>query len=169
MPTIAISGGFDPIHIGHINMLRHARELAGREGILVVIVNNDAWLMAKKGFVHMPEQERVRIVQAFAGVDHVVLTRHTENDPDRSVCHILEELRPDIFANGGDRKPDGDPVPEVLLCEKLGIEMLYNVGKDEEIDGVSKPQSSTDLVRNLALHVGTFERFEKLKQTGKLV
>ncbi len=65
-------------------------------------------------------------------------------DPDRSVCRALEALQPDIFANGGDRKPDGDPVPEVDLCDKLGITMIYNVG----VGG--KVQSSSWLIAKAA-------------------
>jgi cytidyltransferase-like protein len=97
---VAVSGGFDPIHIGHVRMIREARALGDE---LVVILNNDNWLMAKKGFVFMPEAERQEIIEALEGVSKVVLTKHVENDPDRSVCEALREIHPDIFANGGDR------------------------------------------------------------------
>ncbi len=59
-----------------------------------------------------------------------------------SVCNELRELKPDIFANGGDRKPDGDPVPEVEVCNELGIEMVYNIGHG------GKVQSSSWLLKN---------------------
>ncbi len=123
--VVAVSGGFDPIHIGHIRMFREAKALGDR---LVVILNNDNWLINKKGYAFMPEKERVEVIKAIEGVDDVLLTHHTKNFTDRSVCAELTELKPDIFANGGDRKPDGDPVPEVDLCQKLGIEMLYGIG-----------------------------------------
>lgn len=140
MKIVAISGGFDPIHIGHIEMMKEARELGDR---LVVIVNNDNWLMAKKGFAFMNELERKTIVSAIRFVDGVILTNHQPNPTDMSVCAELEKLKPDIFANGGDRKPDGDPVPEVELCQKLGIQLIYNVGKSGKI------QSSSDLVKRV--------------------
>src|SRR6185436_12630732 len=108
-----------------VRMFREAKKLGDR---LVVILNNDHWLHDKKGFVFMPEKERKEILEAIAGVDEVVLTDHVPSDPDRSVCRILTQLAPTIFANGGDRKPDGDPVPEVALCEELGIQMVYNIG-----------------------------------------
>lgn len=138
MRTVAVSGGFDPIHIGHIEMMQEAKALGDK---LVVIVNNDNWLKAKKGFVFMPEKERADIIKAIRYVDEVVLTKHETNPSDMSVCQALEEIRPDIFANGGDRKPDGDPVPEVELCNKLGIKLVYNIGKSGKI------QSSSELVK----------------------
>lgn len=140
MPKIvAISGGFDPIHVGHIRYIQAARELGDK---LVVILNNDNWLMKKKGFVFMTAAERAEVLRAIRGVDEVIITSHPENTDDMSVRTELEQLKPDIFANGGDRKPDGDPVPEVELCNKLGIELIYNVGG-------GKTQSSSELVKKV--------------------
>jgi D-beta-D-heptose 7-phosphate kinase/D-beta-D-heptose 1-phosphate adenosyltransferase len=135
---VAVSGGFDPIHIGHVRMFNEAKALGDK---LIVIINNDAWLRTKKGQEFMSAEERKEIIEAFEAVDDVVVTSHGENDPDRSVCRELASIRPHIFANGGDRKPDGDPVPEVILCEELGIEMLYNIG----VGG--KVQSSSWLIK----------------------
>lgn len=136
MKIVATSGGFDPIHIGHIKLLKEAKSLGDR---LVVILNNDNWLKFKKGFVFMPEHERAEIIKAIRYVDDVIVTKHEPTTTDISICKELEELKPDIFANGGDRKPDGDPIPEVELCKRLGIEIVYNVGGD-------KAQSSSNLV-----------------------
>ena len=138
--VVAISGGFDPLHVGHIEMIKEAHDLGDK---LVVILNNDNWLKKKKGFAFMNEQERKTVIEAVRHVDEVILTNHPPDPTDMSVCTELEALKPDIFANGGDRKPDGDPVPEVELCEKLGIEMVYNVGKSGKI------QSSSDLVKRV--------------------
>ena len=134
MKTVAVSGGFDPLHIGHIELMEEAKSLGDK---LIVIVNNDNWLSLKKGQPFMPEAERKAIIEALRCVDEVVLTSHTEKDTDMSVCRELEKIKPDIFANGGDRKPDGDPVPEVEVCKKLGIEMVYNVGKSGKIQSSS--------------------------------
>jgi len=136
--VVAVSGGFDPIHIGHVRMIQEAKALGDR---LVVIMNNDAWLTDKKGFVFMPEAERREILEAIAGVDEVVITDHMPGDPDRSVVRALKLVKPHIFANGGDRKPDGDPVPEVAVCEELGIEMHYHIGHG------GKVQSSSELAK----------------------
>lgn len=139
--VVAVSGGFDPIHIGHIRYIKESRALGDH---LVVILNNDNWLHNKKGFVFMPEQERKEILEAIDGVDEVIITDHSLNDEDRSVCRALMAIRPHIFANGGDRHPDGDPVPEVLVCEELGIETVYNVGAG------GKVQSSSELAKHAA-------------------
>jgi len=139
--VVAVSGGFDPLHIGHVRMFQEAKKLGDE---LVVILNNDNWLADKKGSPFMPEAERKEIIEAIAGVDRVVITDHTEGDPDRSVCRILRDINPDVFANGGDRHPDGDPVPEVELCKALGIELHYNVGTG------GKVQSSSWLINKAA-------------------
>ncbi|OHA18421.1 MAG: hypothetical protein A2664_00555 [Candidatus Taylorbacteria bacterium RIFCSPHIGHO2_01_FULL_46_22b] len=132
--VVAVSGGFDPLHIGHVRMFEEARKLGDE---LVVILNNDQWLVAKKGYAFMPAQERKEIIESLRPVDRVMLTLHEENPQDMSVCAELKLLKPDIFANGGDRKPDGDPVPEVALCEELGIDMAYNVGHGGKIQSSS--------------------------------
>lgn len=134
---VAVSGGFDPIHIGHVRLMREARSLGDR---LVVIINNDNWLRLKKGYVFMPESERVEIIRAFPFVDKVILTDHKKNDPDMSVSRMLRALRPAIFANGGDRK-EGN-TPEDVACVELGIEMAYNAGTGGKI------QSSSWMIRD---------------------
>ncbi|MBI4239787.1 adenylyltransferase/cytidyltransferase family protein [Candidatus Uhrbacteria bacterium] len=131
---VAISGGFDPIHIGHIRYIQEATQLGDE---LVVILNNDNWLMAKKGYVFMPQDERKEILMAIRGVTRIVITKHEQNSPDKSVCDALREIQPHIFVNGGDRKPDGDPVPEVEVCRELGIEMVYNVGRGGKVQSSS--------------------------------
>jgi cytidyltransferase-like protein len=139
--VVAVSGGFDPIHIGHIRYIKESKKFGDE---LVVILNNDNWLKDKKGFAFMPEHERKEIIEAIEGVDRVVLTDHAPGEffIDKSVCRTLRTLKPHIFANGGDRKPDGDPIPEVELCDELGIKMIYNVGRG------GKVQSSSWLVES---------------------
>lgn len=131
---VAVSGGFDPVHIGHVRMFQEAKALGDK---LVVILNNDAWLRTKKGQEFMDENERKEIIQAFEAVDEVIITSHSEDDTDRSVCRELEKVRPHIFANGGDRKPDEDPVPEVTLCKNLGIKLVYNIGAGGKVQSSS--------------------------------
>lgn len=129
---VAVSGGFDPIHIGHVRMFKAARKLGDK---LVVILNNDHWLKDKKGFVFMPEKERVELIKSFPFVDNVFLTSHKPNDPDRSVCRELAHLKPAIFANGGDRKKGN--VLEREECKKFGIELRYNVGAGGKVQSSS--------------------------------
>ncbi len=138
---VAVSGGFDPLHIGHVRMFEEARKLGDK---LVVILNNDNWLRDKKGFSFMSEKERAEMILSYPHVDKVVITAHAPGEfyEDKSVVRELRALRPAIFANGGDRKPDGDPVPEVTLCEELGIKLVYNVGYG------GKVQSSSWMIRD---------------------
>jgi len=127
---VAVSGGFDPIHIGHVRMIQDARKL----GNVIIFLNTDEWLKRKKGYIFMPWQERAEVLLSIKGVKEV----YSAMDDDNTVCKALEFYKPDIFANGGDRKPD--LVPEYQVCEKLGIEMAFSVGGDD------KPQSSSWLV-----------------------
>lgn len=144
---IAVSGGFDPIHPGHIRMFRRAKELGGE---LVVILNNDNWLIKKKGFVFMRELERKEVIEAISYVDRVVLTGHKLGDDDMSVCRELRELAPDIFANGGDRTRGN--IPEVSVCDEIGCKMVFNVG-----DG-GKVQSSSQLLAKFLESAGSLRQ-----------
>ncbi len=137
---VAVSGGFDPIHIGHVRMFEAARALGDK---LVVIVNNDHWLRSKKGYVFMPQNERKELIASLPSVDKVVLTDHKKDDPDRSVCRALEKLKPAVFANGGDRKSIKD-IPEAGVCKEYGIKMVFNVGTG------GKVQSSSWLTRDVS-------------------
>jgi D-beta-D-heptose 7-phosphate kinase/D-beta-D-heptose 1-phosphate adenosyltransferase len=117
--VVAVSGGFDPVHIGHVRMIREA----GKLGRLLVILNNDDFLMRKKGYVFMPLEERKEILENIKGVDSVFVSV----DEDDSVCKSLETVKPDIFANGGDRKDESE-IRESEVCRRLGIKMVFNVG-----------------------------------------
>lgn len=142
--TVAVSGGFDPVHVGHVELFKQAKKLGTR---LVVILNNDNWLMAKKGYVFMPVQERFEIIKSIRYVDDVIISGHPKNPKDMSVSRELEQLRPDIFGNGGDRNeidaanPQSSLYRDIETCQRLGIKMVFNLGK--------KIQSSSDLVKKV--------------------
>jgi cytidyltransferase-like protein len=128
---IAASGYFDPIHIGHIEYLEKAKELGDK---LIVIVNNDYQAGLKKGKYFMPENERIKIVGALKSVDEVFLSI----DKDPTVCKSLEEIKPDIFAKGGDRF--SYEIPESEVCRKYNIKIVDGLGR--------KIQSSSELIKN---------------------
>ncbi len=130
--VVAVSGGFDPVHIGHVRMFNEAKKLGDE---LVVILNNDNWLRAKKGYAFMPEQERREVIEAFEAVDRVVITSHPEDPSDMSVCEDLRFVRPHIFANGGDRTNKN--VPEIPVCEEIGCDMIYNIGEGGKVQSSS--------------------------------
>ena len=116
---VAVSGYFDPIHVGHLEYLRMAKDLGDS---LVVIVNNNYQCKLKKGKHFMDENDRVEIVKELRFVDEVFLSV----DKDRTVCKSLEEIKPDIFANGGDRATS--EVPETPVCKKFNIKMVDGLG-----------------------------------------
>ncbi len=130
--VVAVSGGFDPLHVGHLRMIQTAKALGTR---LVVIVNRDEFLKQKKGYVFMPLEERMEILRGLRDVDEVVAAV----DSDQTVRETLRLVKPHVFANGGDRS-DEAVIPEAGVCRELGIEMVFNVGG-------GKIQSSSDLVR----------------------
>lgn len=140
---VVVSGGFDPYHHGHGRLFRDAKKLGDK---LIVILNNDNWLLNKKGYVFMKQNERKEILESIKYVDKVIITRHTKNTRDKSVTRELKTLynrlgdkNELIFANGGDRVLDN--TPEESLCNKLGIKTVYNVGG-------KKIESSSELVKN---------------------
>jgi len=128
MKRVAVSGYFDPIHIGHLEYLKLAKKLGEK---LVVIINNNYQCVLKKGQPFMDEADRVEIVKNLKMVDEVFLSI----DKDKTVCASLEVLKPDIFANGGDRSTK--EVPESSVCKKYNIKMIDGLG--------DKIRSSSDL------------------------
>ena len=145
---VMVSGGFDPIHIGHIRYIQEAKKLGDK---LIVVLNNDNWLRAKKGKEFMSEQERKEIIEAITGVDEVIISSHSRNPKDMSVCKELIKIKPHIFAKGGDRdeKDAQDPksslYKENQIHEKLGIQIVFNVGHG------GKVRSSSELLKNYSL------------------
>lgn len=121
---VATSGGFDPIHPGHISSLQAS---AAYGDVVVAIVNGDAFLTAKKGRPFQDLATRCLIVSAVRGVDYVV---PFEIENDTTVREALRCLRPAVFTKGGDRV-DHASIPEWAVCQELGIEVVSGVGDDK--------------------------------------
>jgi cytidyltransferase-like protein len=130
MKIVAASGYFNPLHIGHVEYLQRAKFLGDR---LVVIVNNDYQRALKGSKEFMEERERLEIVRALRCVDGVMLSI----DKDTTVCESLKQLKPHIFAKGGDRF--SSEIPEAKICKELGIQMVDGLG--------NKIQSSSWLLK----------------------
>ncbi len=135
--TVLVSGGFDPIHVGHVRMIIEA---AREYGDVIIVANSDDWLLRKKGYIFMPFEQRAEILSAIQGVTRV----EAVDDSDGTVCEALRRLKPTYFANGGDRMAQN--TPEGATCAELGIQMVWNVGG-------GKVQSSSDLVKNSSDHL----------------
>lgn len=130
-PTVMVSGGFDPVHAGHIRMIREA----ARHGDVIIVANSDAWLFRKKGFVFMEFDRRVEILNSIKGVILV----DSVDDSDGTVCKAIRRLKPTYFANGGDRGKSN--TPEQAVCEEIGVDLLWGIGGSEKL------QSSSELTK----------------------
>ena len=144
-PTIMVSGGFDPVHAGHIRMIR----AAAKYGDVIVIANSDNWLHEKKGFVFMDFDQRAEILNSIKGVVLV----DSVDDSDGTVCEAIRRLQPDYFANGGDRGKHN--TPEQNVCDELGIKMLWSIGGDEKV------AASSELVKSVVDVLGSTRRSSK--------
>ena len=138
---IIVSGGFDPVHVGHLRMFKEASKI----GDVIVLLNDDEWLKRKKGYSFMSFEDRKEIIEGFSCISEVW---NFENDSLGSANNGLIKVAQKypheklIFANGGDRTKEN--IPEIPICEKYNIEMLWNIGGGKE-------RSSSDLVKNARL------------------
>lgn len=129
--TVLVTGGFDPVHSGHLSYLRAARELGDT---LIVAVNSDEWLSRKKGRAFMTQTERAAIIAEMRSVDRVIEIT-AQQDADSSACaviqQVLEEYAHDtiVFANGGDR--DATNIPEQRI-QDARLEFVFGVGGDDK-------------------------------------
>jgi len=128
MKKVVVSGYFDPLHVGHIEGMKLAKELGD---YLIVIVNNDEQTIQKKGKTFMNHDDRMAIIRELKFVDEVFLSI----DKDKSVCESIKAIKPHIFAKGGDRF--ADEIPERNICQELGIDIVDGLG--------NKIRSSSDM------------------------
>lgn len=128
--TVLVSGGFDSLHVGHLDMIEAAATL----GAVVVALNSDAWLVRKKGYRLMSWEDRARLLTALRDVTAV----EPVDDADGTVCEALRRIRPRVFANGGDRT-EANPA-EHATCRECGIVERFGVGG-------AKIRSSSEIVR----------------------
>ena len=138
--VIITSGFFNPLHIGHINLIREAKELGD---FLVVIVNNDNQVKIKGSVPFMPEQERIEIIKALRYADDVILAIDKDRTVAKSLISIAKKY-PDamlFFAKGGDRNSGNIPESETKACKDFNITVINEVGG-------GKVQSSSWLIKN---------------------
>ncbi|MDF1702071.1 MAG: adenylyltransferase/cytidyltransferase family protein [Planctomycetota bacterium] len=134
--VVCTSGGYDPIHPGHVSCIVESKALGDT---MVVVVNGDAFLRTKKGKAFMSLDTRCKIVSALRGVDYVVAF---EIEGDMTVAPALRAIRPNVFTKGGDRKKGSTmPPSEEQACEEFAIELIDSVGLD-------KAWSSSDSLRD---------------------
>lgn len=167
--VVVVSGGFDPIHSGHIAYFKAAKELGPALGdVLVVALNSDAWLTRKKGRPFMPFEERAAIIKELECVDEVIAF----NDDDDTACDALVQTLSKwqgsevIFANGGDR--DKDNIPEMSLKDPR-LSFMFSIGGDDKKNSSSwilknwdKPKVKRSWGQYTILHKGDDWRVKEL-------
>jgi len=118
---ILVSGAFDPLHIGHIQLLKEA----SNHGDLIVALNSDKWILKKRGYLFMSFEHRQILLQDLSFISEVI----GFDDLDGTVCSALEMVKPDFFGNGGTRSTSSTPKKEMEMCDKLGIVPVWNLGE----------------------------------------
>ena len=139
MRIILCSGGFDPLHTGHIKYFSRAKSLGDK---LFVGVNSDEWLKRKKGLFFLPIEERLAIVSNIRSVD-AVFTFNDDDDSAADLIRMITQLYPDdkiLFANGGDRKDGNDLNLKERQAATANVEFVFGVG------GYDKTNSSSTLL-----------------------
>lgn len=132
-----LSGGFDPIHPGHVEYIREAEALCET---LFIIVNGDHWVQRKKGYVFMPEDARAKMVDAVCRNQNTVVC--VWDDGKNHVAEAIKRVSPDIVFNGGDRNNGNLSQEEIDVCK------LFKIRHESGIGGTEKKYSSSELVEN---------------------
>jgi len=136
MKIVLVTGGFDPLHRGHIEYFKAAKKLGDK---LIVGINSDAWLTRKKGRPFMTMNDRVSIIENLKMVDNCILFNDNDGTAVEAI-HNIRRLFPDdiiVFANGGDRTKEN--IPEMVFND---VEFVFGVG------GIEKINSSSDILKN---------------------
>lgn len=138
LPVYMTSGGFDPLHVGHLRCILATVDMAEKDGgYVAIIVNGDSFLERKKGKPFMKAAERAEIIAGIRGVDAAIIW----DDGGQTVIGAIAELRPDFFTKGGDRAAPED-IPEWDICTEVGCQVIFNVGG-------GKVQSSSWLIEGV--------------------
>ena len=142
-----VSGGFDPVHVGHLRMFQDAKRIADK---VILLLNNDEWLTKKKGKPFMNQNQRKEILEEFKSISEVIIQTSSEpssnlaieefvkKNPDKSIC----------YCNGGDRNNIKN-IRETEICKKLNVNLEFGIGGEKKIE------SSSDLTKN---YLGEIEK-----------
>jgi cytidyltransferase-like protein len=142
-----VSGGFDPVHIGHLRMFRDATRLSDK---VILLLNNDEWLIEKKGKPFMNENQRKEILDEFISIKEVIIQTSSEKSSSRAIEEFVKN-HPNkniCYCNGGDRS-NAESIREASICNKLGVNLEFGVGGEEKVE------SSSQLTKN---YLGNVEK-----------
>lgn len=136
MKRVILSGYFNPLHGGHLDMIEEGRRMGDH---LIVIVNNDVQQMIKKGKIILPQENRARLIEALRNVDEVVISVD-EGAPVSDTLRMIADKYPDdelIFGNGGDRN-SVEEIPEGEVAREKNIKLVFGVGGTEKADSSTR-------------------------------
>lgn len=136
-----LSGGFDPVHIGHLAMIKEAKNIADE---VIILLNSDDWLKRKKGKPFMVESQRALILEEFESVSKVILQTNDDDDSSNNAIIDFHKINPKkniCYCNGGDRSQE-NKIRESKVCKELGIDLKFGIG------GIHKLESSSNLIKS---------------------
>ena len=136
-----ISGGFDPVHIGHLAMIKDAKRISDN---VIVLLNSDNWLIRKKGKPFMVEAQRAQILEEFKSVSEVIIQKNDNDDSSNNAIKDFYKSHSNktiCYCNGGDRSQE-NKIRESQTCKDLGIDLKFGIG------GIHKLESSSNLTKN---------------------
>lgn len=141
MKTVIVSGYFNPLHGGHLDMIEAAAKLGDR---LIVVVNNDKQQILKKGKVILPETNRARLIRALRDVDEVIIAIDEDPTVVKTLDFIAKQHPEDqlVFANGGDRDSE-KAIPETEIANQYGIKLVFGVGGNNKADSSTRINQAT--------------------------
>jgi len=143
-----LSGGFDPVHIGHLAMIKEASNIASE---VIILLNSDNWLIRKKGKPFMVESQRALILEEFESVSKVIIQTNDNDDSSNDAIinfHKKNQKKTICYCNGGDRSQE-NKIRESDVCKSLGIDLKFGIG------GIHKLESSSSLTKNHLADVET--------------
>lgn len=156
-----ISGGFDPIHSGHLAYISDARRNCD---FLLVGVNSDEWLTRKKGRPFIPFEERIKIIQSISDVTFATAFDDSDNSASNLIVKAANMFPDDklIFMNGGDRNQANIPEMHSDLISNIEVEFRYAIGGEKKINASSKILEEWKLP-TIKRHWGTYRVLDTQK------
>ena len=154
-PTILISGAFNPLHLGHLLLLKHASSY----GDIIIALNSDEWVTKNKGYLLFDFEIRKMSLEDVPYVKEVI----EFDDSDGTVCEALKKVKPTFFGNGGTAKNTTIPEQELSVCEEMDIIPIFSLGENSDLVEHKYMMLVQDTIQRTAiLELDKLDRFRKL-------